>query len=208
MRRRAARTAGGGKRHRDVPAHVFVGVVHPFPQARERGVGVRTDELVAYREGPEALAHVLLAVAQGRLDQVEERLGPFGRTRPRGVLCRDDDRAAQAAVGTAHPFPEKRDGVRPCLGQRLSQEGSRGLADGPVVVARQAIANARDLPGVRAGQRPQDEPGQFLVDAPGMRQKALGPVKPNPRRRAKAVDHFDREVVVILAHPAVHPRLP
>src|SRR5207237_1287351 len=82
---------------------VLVGVLHPSAQANERGVRIRTHELVADRERTEALADVLLVIAQSRLDEVEEWLGPLRRPRPRRVLRGDDDRAAQATVRPALP---------------------------------------------------------------------------------------------------------
>src|SRR5213078_3179880 len=49
----------------------------------------------------------------------------------------DHVRAAQATVRTSHPLAQKRDRVRPRLGERLSKEGRGGLADSPIVVARE-----------------------------------------------------------------------
>ena len=146
-------------------------------------------------------------VTQSRLDEVKEWLGPLRRPRPRRVLRGDDDRAAQATVRTSHPLAQKRDRVRPRLGERLSKEGRGGLADSPIVVARESVTDARELAEVSTGKGPDEEPGELLVDAPGMRQKALRPIQPHAWGRIDRIDHLDRAVVLILAHPPVQTRL-
>ena len=101
-----ARTTRGGKRHRDVPPNVLVGVLHPLAEPCEGGIRVGTNELVPYRERAEALAHVVLMIAERGLDQIEQRLRPLWRPRSCRVLRRDDDGAPKAAIGAAHPLAE------------------------------------------------------------------------------------------------------
>ena len=146
-------------------------------------------------------------IAQRRLDEIEERLAPFRCPRARRVLRRDDHRAAQSAVRPAHPLAEERQRVRPRLGQESSEEGGGGFAHSPVIVAREPVSHARELARVRARKGRDDQRGELLVHAPRMCHESLCPVEPHPRRQSDAVDDLDRQVVVILSHPAIHTRL-
>src|SRR6266513_2408305 len=50
------------------------------------------------------------------------------------------------------------------------------VADGPVVVAREAVAHTRELAEVCGRERPRDERGELLVDPSRMGHQAFGPV--------------------------------
>jgi hypothetical protein len=164
--------------------NVLVRIARPTLEPRECRVWIRAEQLVADGEGPEVAAYVLVVDRQRRLDEVQKRLRPVRMPRARGVLRGDDDRPAQPRIPRRHPGARGPEVLVERALQRIAEERRRGLADLPVVVAREAMDRPFEVRLVRRDERPEDDGRELLVDTSRVLEQPGRPVAADERRGA------------------------